>query len=253
MALFDTHCHLSHPALHTQLPEVLAAAAAADVRHFLAPATGAQDWGTVAALAQPHIHIALGIHPWFIDTQPNKALDLLAQQLQTHAHALVGEIGLDHYPPHQHNAAAQSACFEAQLQLAQQLQRPVVLHNRKASQACLHSIRRCGFTQGGFAHAFSGSLEEARQWIKHGFKIGIGSVLLKPQAKKIRTVVAGLDWADMVLETDAPYMPPHPDSHNHPQNTRRIAEIVAAIKHTDWQTVAYHTTRTALALIGTRA
>ena len=251
--LFDTHCHLSHPALHTRLPEVLAEAAAQEVRRFLTPATGAENWAAVAKLSSAQIDIALGIHPWFVDNQPADALDKLAQYLHAYPHALVGEIGLDFHPNRRHNAAAQSACFEAQLQLAQSLQRPIVLHNLKADAACLAGIRRCGFTQGGFAHAFSGSLESAQAWLKLGFKIGIGSVLLKDNAQKIRRLATHLAWGDMVLETDAPFMPPTPNQPNQPCNTRRIAAIVAALRQSDWQTVAQHTTRNALAVVGKAA
>ena len=134
--LFDTHCHLSHPALNSRLPEVLAEAATQDVRRFLAPATGAEDWAAVVALGSAQIDIALGIHPWFVDGQPADALDKLAQHLHAHPQALVGEIGLDFHPNRRHNAIDQSACFEAQLQLAQSLQRPIVLHNLKAEAAC---------------------------------------------------------------------------------------------------------------------
>lgn len=251
--LFDTHCHLSHPDLQNRLPEIITEAAAHGVRRFLAPATGPQDWPAILTLTQPCIHIALGIHPWFADQHPAGPPNTLHRLLRQHPHAVVGEIGLDFHPAHRHSAHTQNACFEAQLALAQSLHRPIVLHNRKAGPACMAAIQRTGFCQGGFAHAFSGSLEEARQWVQRGFKIGIGSVLLNARARKIRTVVAGLDLAHMVLETDAPHMSPQRGTANHPRNTRRVAETVAGIKQTDWQSVARTTTQNALTVLGFQA
>lgn len=249
--LFDTHCHLASPPLADRLPEIRAEAAAEGVTRFLVPATGAQDWAAVAALHRHHTHIALGIHPWFALRQPPDALPRLAALLAQHPHALVGEIGLDRLPQHLAHAGPQQDCFDAQLALAQEMRRPVVLHCVRAAEACRARIRHTGFRQGGFIHAFSGSPEEARQWLKLGFKIGIGTLLLRPNARKIRTTVTALGWGDMVLETDAPHMPPPGDTHNHPRRTRCVAEAVAALRHSDLPTVARHTTQTALAVVGT--
>lgn len=248
--LFDTHCHLASPPLVDRLPETYAEAAADGVKRFLVPATGVQDWATVATLQNDHTHVALGVHPWFADAQPQDVTERLADWLAQHPRALVGEIGLDFQAQHQAQAAVQQRLLDAQLALAQALQRPVVLHCVRAAAACRQRIRYTGFRHGGIVHAFSGSPEEARLWLQLGFKIGVGSLLLRPNARKIRAAVAVLNWGDMVLETDAPYMPPPGHHHNHPRHTRRVAEAVAAIRRCDWQTVAAHTTQTASILVG---
>lgn len=242
--LCDSHCHLAHPALLQRLPEVLAEARAAGVGHFLVPATGAGDWAAVCTLAtQPEITIALGIHPWQAAEHHAHHLAQLETLLLRQPTAWVGEIGLDFYPPRQQHAPAQQHWFRAQLILAQDLQRPVIIHSLKAGAATLAAIRETGFQYGGLAHAFSGSLEEARLWLKLGFKIGIGSLLLNPRARKIRHVAANLALTDLVLETDAPYGQ-GPALHNHPQNTRHVAEAVAQLHQTDWQQVAAITRHT---------
>lgn len=102
-------------------------------------------------------------------------------------------------------------------------------------------VKQTGFTQGGIAHAFSGSVEEAQILLRCGFKIGIGSLLLNPNAKKVRQVVAKLAWQDMVLETDSPFM--LRDGVNTPANVRTIAEIMAELRGTDTAEVAAHTER----------
>lgn len=247
--LFDTHCHLTHAPLAQQLPQLWAEAAAASVTQFLVPGTAPDDWDGIVQLAHQHaaVYPALGLHPWYAHTHDlATTTDTLAALLQAHSAMWVGEIGLDFVRAKSQTARqCQITAFETQLDLAQQYGRAVVIHNVHAGSACLHSIKRCGFRMGGFAHAFSGSLEEARQWLRCGFKIGIGSLLLKPHSHKVHHVAAALAVHDVVLETDAPYMSPNPPAANHPRNTRAVAEALAALHHTTWQHIANVTTRTA--------
>lgn len=250
--LIDTHCHLTHPPLCTHLPTVLAEAAAADVQQFLVPGTRPEDWADITMLAQsnPPIHMALGLHPWYVTMITDEIWPQLLTLLRTFSTALVGEIGLDFlHATDVGEQARQIAAFEKQLDMAKSLNRAVVVHNVKASSACLNSIRRCRFTYGGFAHGFSGSLEEAREWVRNGFKIGMGSLLLRPNARKIRRIAAELPLADMVLETDAPYMPPHRNSPNYPKNTRLIAEQIAVIREMSITDIAMCTTQNAKKLL----
>ncbi|MDF7676104.1 TatD family hydrolase [Neisseriaceae bacterium ESL0693] len=238
--LFDTHCHLTHPPLRQQLPQILTQAALQKVTRFLVPATGPEDWSAIIRLKQQYrsVSMALGIHPWYIKPHHKPALECLIQHLVQHPDALVGEIGLDFHVAKEDKAKQnQKIFFEDQLSIARQYQRPVVIHHVRASFACIDSIQRCGFKYGGFAHAFSGSVQEAQKWHQLGFMVGIGSLLLNPKAQKIRRTVAELPLDYMVLETDAPYMAPDKGV-NYPANTRRIAEIVAQLRHCDWQEVA---------------
>ncbi|WP_066567503.1 TatD family hydrolase [Snodgrassella sp. CFCC 13594] len=251
--LFDTHCHLTHAPLMQQLPRILAEAAAAEVTHFLVPGTTPNDWDSILKLAQQYdaIYAALGLHPWFVcEHHLAQALTTLNQRLIAHPQLWVGEIGLDFMRATSSEAQQQQIdAFEAQLQLAQAHQRCVVIHNVHASSACLSSIKRCHFTQGGFAHAFSGSLEEAQEWVKCGFKIGMGSLLLKPNARKIRRIATELPLSSMVLETDAPYMSPEPNHPNHPRNTQSVAKVLAELKQTNWHTIAQATSTNAFNLL----
>ena len=182
----DTHCHLADPALLPQLPDVLAAARAANVCRFIVPATCRADWAAVLALAAPDIHSAIGIHPWFAAEAEADDLAALSQLLAQHPQALVGEIGLDflHQNPSNEARARQISLFEQQLRLAEQHRRPVIIHNLKASAAIVGAVHATRFSQGGIVHAFSGSFEEAQAFIRCGFKIGIGSLLLNPAPKK---------------------------------------------------------------------
>ena len=232
MTFTDTHCHLANPKLADTLPAVLAKAQAAGVARFIVPATSPNDWHSVAQLERPseNIHIALGIHPWFADGLNEAAFQELEKELIRHPQAWVGEIGLDFYGKEQTKAQrdTQTDVFIRQLILAQHLNRRVIIHNLKATAAIAAAVKTAGFTQGGIVHAFSSSVEEARILVKLGFKIGIGSLLLNPNAKKVRSALQALDDTDFVLETDSPFMLGHET--NTPANIRRIAEIAAELR-----------------------
>lgn len=226
----DTHCHLADPALLPQLPEVLAAARAANVHRFIVPATCRTDWAAVLALGAADIHRAIGIHPWFAAEADAGDLAALSQLLTQHPQALVGEIGLDfqHENPSNETRMRQISLFEQQLRLAEQHRRPVIIHNLKAAAAIADAVHATRFSQGGIVHAFSGSLEEAQAFIRCGFKIGIGSLLLNPAAKKARQAAAALPLEHIVLETDSPFM--LKNQTNTPANVRAIAETAAGLR-----------------------
>ena len=228
----DTHTHLTHPALFFRLPEIIAQSRAAQVSQFIVPTAEHADWANaLALLGQPEIRaVALGIHPWYAEQASDNVLHELALHLAQQPALLVGEIGLDFYdktqPPE--CRAAQIQAFQAQLALAQQHRRPIILHNLRATAAVIQAIQSAKFTCGGIAHAFSGSLEEARLLMQRGFKIGIGSLLLNPRAKKARIAAAQLPLDALLLETDSPFG--QPEKQNTPANVQRIAEMVAQLR-----------------------
>lgn len=250
--LFDSHCHLNHSPLIENLTQVLQLAAEKNISHFLVPATNPDDWITSLNLAEsrPYIYAAIGIHPWYLDSFSDTAIDNLEKLLLQHSQALIGEIGLDYVHAENINDKNQQInCFEAQLQLAKTTQRPTIIHHVHATADCLRSIKRCGFTNGGIAHAFSGSIEEAQAWIKQGFLIGAGSLLLRPQAKKIRQIATLLPLQHLVIETDAPYMSPNPQHSNSPEHLLQIAKIIANLRNMHWQDIATITTQNMFKLL----
>ncbi|ULJ63353.1 TatD family hydrolase [Wielerella bovis] len=231
----DTHCHLIAPELRFRLPEIVAQAAAVGVTGLLVPSASIGDWDAILQLRQPEIRaVAIGVHPWFADEWRQETEGSLKQILQQNTNAWVGEIGLDFL--HDTPRETQVSVFRLQLQLAQQFSRPIIVHNVKASAALADIIRAEKFTCGGIIHAFSGSLEEARVFIRHSFKIGIGSLLLNPRAKKVRIAAQSLPLNSIVLETDSPYM--QPENRNTPANIRQIAEIVADLRGISVQDLA---------------
>lgn len=231
ISLTDTHCHLADAALSHRLTDVLEKAATAGVRRFIVPATQRADFQDVLALERAEtIHIGLGIHPWFAAAATEEDFAELETLLLQHPYAWVGEIGLDFYDKNQTEAQKQiqKTCFLRQLALAEKLRRPVIIHNLKATAAVVDAVKQSCFSQGGIAHAFSGSLEEAYMLICSGFHIGIGSLLLNPTARKAREAAAKLPLENIVLETDSPFM--LKNAVNTPANVREIAEITAKLR-----------------------
>lgn len=255
MNFTDTHCHLADAALRENLPHILTAARKVGVKRFIVPATCPQDWQSVAELSEMpsehgQIRIAFGIHPWFSDGIAERDCVRLEAMLARYPQAWVGEIGLDFYdktqtPPQRER---QIQVFSRQLAIAQTLRRRVIIHNLKATADIAAAVKQTGFAQGGIVHAFSGSAEEARVLTKLGFKIGIGSLLLNPNARKVRDTLKALNDGDFVLETDSPFM--LKKEINTPANIPGIAKIAAEIRGTCVEEIAKVTERNADALLG---
>lgn len=254
MNFTDTHCHLADAALRENLPHILTAARKVGVKRFIVPATCPQDWQSVAELSEMpsehgQIRIALGIHPWFSDGIAERDCVRLEAMLVRYPQAWVGEIGLDFYdktqtPPQRER---QIQVFVRQLAIAQTLRRRVIIHNLKATADIAAAVKQTGFAQGGIVHAFSGSAEEARVLTKLGFKIGIGSLLLNPNARKVRDTLKALNDGDFVLETDSPFM--LKKEINTPANILWIAEIAAQIRGVGVADIAAITERNADSLL----
>ena len=186
--LTDTHCHLANPTLASRLPEITVAAHAAGVRRFMVPSVTEADFDAVCQLHNPpEYYGALGLHPWFAESFQPDLIGRIAERLQAQPGLLVGEIGLDYYGDRKQTRAAQTAALLAQLDLAQQFGRPVLLHHVRAAADVVTALKHSGFCSGGIAHAFSGSLEEARAVIGCGVRSGIGPLVLNPYARKVRT------------------------------------------------------------------
>lgn len=253
MNFTDTHCHLADAALRENLPHILTAARKVGVKRFIVPATRPQDWQDVADLAEiPSEHgirVAFGIHPWFSDGIAEQDFAGLEAVLARYPRAWVGEIGLDFYDKTQtpQQRERQIQVFSRQLEIAQILHRRVIIHNLKATADIAAAVKQTGFAQGGIVHAFSGSAEEARVLTKLDFKIGIGSLLLNPNARKIRETLKTLNDTDFVLETDSPFM--LKKEINTPANIPGIAKIAAEIRGTCVEEIAKVTERNADALL----
>ena len=253
--MIDTHIHLDAVEFAADRAEVLAAARAAGVRGFIVPAVAHDNFAAVMGLAAAHadVHCALGVHPMYVHEAVPEDLDALDAELAAGGGAVaVGEIGLDYYVEG-FDAAVQERYFIAQLKLARRHDLPVILHSRRAVDAVLSGLRRIG-VPGGVAHAFSGSRQQAEQFIALGFKLGFGGAMTYSGSRRIRALAAELPLEAIVLETDAPDIAPAWASRqrNEPANLLRIAQELAALRGEPFDHIVATTTANAAAVFGTR-
>lgn len=249
--LIDTHCHLDAAEFDADRAAALQAARAGGVAGFLVPAVGASNFEAVAALSASHPDVvhAFGIHPMYVGQAQEGDLDLLQARLAGGGAAAVGEIGLDGFVQ-DGSMPLQLHYFEAQLRLAKAFGLPVVLHVRRAQDEILKLLRRIR-PPGGIAHAFNGSLQQAEAFIKLGFRLGFGGAMTYTGSRRIRQLAADLPISAIVLETDAPDIPPAwgAGQRNDPANLSRFAEVLAQLRGMPVDEVVEATGANALAAI----
>jgi len=235
--LIDTHCHFDVEDFDADRVEVAARALAAGVDTIVIPGYIAARWPTLFQVCDsftvPRLLPAPGLHPCYINQHEPAHLIELERLLQTRTDIIgIGEIGLDYFLPELKTPELkeqQQYYFRAQLRLAMQYHKPVVLHVRKAHAEVIAILRDMKFREGGIVHAYSGGIEEARQYVKLGFRLGIGGPLTYDQSKRLRAVVSEMPLAALVLETDAPDMIPQPHRLPGPGRTRNAPEFLPSV------------------------
>ena len=258
----DTHCHLDAAEFDADRDAVREAARQMGVTRCVIPAVHAGHWPQVAQLAERHGDAyALGIHPLYVP-QAQEA-DLLALD-----HALterrddprlvaVGEIGLDFFVPElctPDMRERQWFFYTAQLKLAQKHGLPVILHVRRSADLLLKGLRQCCITS-GIAHAFNGSSQQAQTFVDMGFALGFGGTLTYERSLQLRRLACELPLSALVLETDAPDIPPQwlyqtaeqralgaAQGRNSPAELPRIAQVLAGLRGVSLADLAATTT-----------
>lgn len=239
MPLIDTHCHLDAGEFAPDRDAVVAAARAAGVTRIVVPGVtvdGFTAQKTVVA-RYPECVAAYGIHPLYVDRVQDGDLTTLRTWLADEQPVAVGEIGMDLYVPGL-DTARQKAIFTAQLKLARDFDLPVILHVRRAIDPILAELRRLR-VRGGIAHAFNGSRQQADVFIGLGFALGFGGAMTYSGSTRIRALAASLPLEHIVLETDAPDIPPAwlNRGRNAPAELSRIADTLAELRGCDRQEV----------------
>lgn len=236
MELIDTHTHLDFPDFDADRPALLAESRALGVRQMVVLGVCRDNWQRVWDLVQsdPDLHAALGLHPVHLDQHQPDDVALLCDWLSRLAGhrqlCAVGEIGLDYYIETL-DRERQQALFEAQLELAVEFELPALVHVRRSHATVIATLKRIRPARAGIIHAFAGSFEEAREYIKLGFKLGLGGAATWPQALRMHRVLAKLPLEAVVLETDSPDMAPamFPGQRNSPAHLPAICEALAGI------------------------
>lgn len=259
MQLIDTHTHLDFEMFDDDRAQVIARARNAGVERIVVLGVHAANWQRVWQLAcdEPSVHAALGLHPVFLEEHQ----DAHVQQLRDWLERLrgepklcaVGEIGLDYYIDNP-DIERQQLLLEAQLALAADFSLPVLLHVRRAHAPMIATLKRYKLERSGVIHAFSGSWEEAREYLRLGFRLGLGGAGTWPQAQRMHRVLRQLPLEAIVLETDAPDIPPagHAGERNSPELLPEICRRLADLKGIDAHALAAASYRNSCELFGWR-
>jgi TatD DNase family protein len=242
VGLVDTHCHLNLQEFDQDRQEVLARAQDGGIKEIIIPGLNIETSKSAIKYAgdYPQVFVAVGIHP----NSDQKWTEETIAELRSIAHAekvvAIGEIGLDYYRNHSPHDY-QRRIFTQQLELAADLDLPVIIHNREASRDIAEILEawygRLTAKQvklaehPGILHAFSGDERFAQRMTELHFKLGIGGSVTYHNSTVLQAVVKAMPLQDLVLETDAPYMSPHPlrGRRNEPVNVRIVAGKIAEL------------------------
>lgn len=236
MPIFDTHAHYDDSRFDGDRDAVLAALPEAGVELVLDPGCDLPSSRAAAALAERygHVYAAAGIHPENCAGFQDADLAALRQLLAQPKVAAIGEIGLDYYWEQNPPRELQQRVLRDQLALAQELDLPVIVHDREAHADSLAIVQEFPAVRGVF-HCFSGSVEMARELLKRGWYLGFDGPVTYKNARKTVEVALECPLDRMLLETDSPYMAPVPvrGTRNDSRNVRYIAEKLAALRGLD--------------------
>ncbi len=257
--LVDTHCHLQMEQFGKDLEEVIKRAESARVRSLILIGTDSKDNPEALALAEGNefIHVAVGIHPHDASSLDERLLSELRQWLSHPKVVAVGETGLDYHYMHSPREVQRKA-FMQHIELAKQMNLPLVVHTREASEETMEILRMQSQDSGpgeklrGVIHCFSGDTAMAKEAIEMGLYISIAGPVTYKKSDTLREVVKSIPIENLLLETDAPYLSPVPlrGKRNEPAYMLHTAQLVAELKGLSLDDVARITSLNAHLLFG---
>lgn len=225
--LIDTHCHLSSFD-YENVDEII------QNMDGIMIASGCSDETNKEVLKlvekYPNVYGAIGIHPQDVDTVTEESFKLIEENINNPKIVAIGEIGLDYYWV-KDNKEKQIELFKKQLEIATKYNKPVIIHSRDSIQNVFDILKE--YKLKGSIHCFNSSLEMAKEFIKIGYKIGVGGVVTFKNAKKLQDIVKELDLKDILLETDSPFLTPEPyrGKKNEPSYVYHVAKRISELKN----------------------
>jgi TatD DNase family protein len=258
--LVDTHCHLYASDFEPDISQVMVRAREAGVRRVVVPGTDIASSHQALQLAGQYeeVYCAVGVHPHEAEHWEHSTLAELYAMSASPKVVAIGEIGLDYYRNYS-SKAAQERAFRRQLDLAADLELPVIVHNREATEDVLSQLLRWSIDlparlvgRAGVLHAYSAGERTAEQATEAGFYIGVAGPVTYANADQLRDVVIRLPPDRMLIETDAPYLPPHPHrgERNEPCYVALIAVQLARVRGIDLTASGLTTSQNASILFG---
>ncbi|MCG9712011.1 TatD family hydrolase [Shewanella insulae] len=205
LAVIDSHVHLDFEEFDAERERLVARLKSNGLKGAVLPGVSARQWPKLLTVAERHaFHYGLGVHPWYCTADWRQDIEnlskLLGERRGDPRLVAIGECGLDAL--HKASWETQLPCFEAQLQLAQRYDLPVILHSVKAHNEVLTLLKRYPLERGGVIHGFYGSMQLAQRYVDAGCYIGIGHLLLEEKAKKLQETLVKLPLEHLVIETD---------------------------------------------------
>lgn len=251
--IFETHAHYDDEQFDPDREALLSSMQENGVGAIVNVSASYDSCRTVVGMAEkyPFMYAAVGIHPDHVGELNEESFQEMEKLFDNQKVVAVGEIGLDYYWDNESHDV-QKRWFIRQLELAGKLGLPVIIHSRDAAADTLEIMKEHAQGLKGVIHCFSYSKELAREYVKMGFYIGVGGVVTFKNAKKLKEVVEEIPLTSIVLETDSPYLAPEPNrgKRNNSQYIRYVAEEIARIKGTDYDTVVAQTESNARELYG---
>lgn len=247
--LFDTHSHINAEQFNEDLQEVLQRSLDAGVANQVV--VGFDNETITRAMqmveAYDYLYAAVGWHP--VDAIDMTEADLeRIEKLAAHKKVVaIGEIGLDYYWDKSPKDIQQQV-FRKQIQLAKRVNLPIIIHNREATQDIVRILKEEKAEEvGGIMHCFTGSAETAKECIEMNFLISLGGPVTFKNAKKPKEVAKEVPLDKLLVETDCPYLTPHPfrGKRNEPSYVKLVAEEIAKLKELSFEEVADQTTKNA--------
>lgn len=233
--LFDTHAHYDDKRFDPDRDELLASLPAHDIGLILNPGCDVETSRKAVSYAQKYafVYAAVGIHPENINESWNNDLSVIQELAQTEPKVrAIGEIGLDYYwEKDEHARARQQVVFARQMELARELDMPIIVHDRDAHGDCMEITRRYPEVRGVY-HCYAGSVEMARELLRLGYYLSFTGVITFKNARRAIEVIREVPIDRLMIETDAPHMAPEPfrGRRNSSLYVYRMAETIAEIK-----------------------
>ncbi len=233
--IFDTHCHLNDEALLSRLDEVLDNARKVGVNRFLVVGWNKESSLKAIELANQYdeIYAAIGFHPTDIDGVSEDDYNEVMSHINDPKVVCVGEIGLDyHWVKDPAQREKQKEWFIKQIEFANKVKKPISIHNREAFEDCLNILKKHKPLYGGVMHCYSGSVELLKDVLDLGLYIGLDGPLTFTNAKTPKEVCEVVPLDRLVVETDSPYLSPHPlrGTVNEPKNIALVIDEITNLK-----------------------
>ena len=249
--IFDTHAHYDDEQFDTDRDELLKSMNEAGVGTIVNVSASVESWDDTLKLTKeyPFVYGAVGVHPDYVGDLNEENFAYLEEVAKKDKIVAIGEIGLDYYWDKEGHDV-QKEWFTRQLDLAIKLNLPVIIHSREAAADTFEIMKEYADKVRGVIHCYSYSPEQAKEYVKMGFYIGIGGVVTFKNAKKLKEVVENIPLDRIVLETDCPYLSPEPNrgKRNSSKNLVYVAKEISELKGVSYEEVIKVTSENARAL-----